>query len=210
MADAYRGLSRWDQASSAFQACIGIYHDLADQLEEARAKIRYALVFRDQFLSEQAIPLLTAGLQAVRELGDRRWEARAIRQLAIVHRNDGDTATAITMLAECMSIFGELEDRRGMAVVFRNRGDAERLAGNLHEAGNDLSNALAAFQAIGDRRWIARTQLSIPAWPGSGVSGRSLGSTRTRRWRLSVPSATGLPRQERSASWACCSATRAT
>jgi hypothetical protein len=71
------------------------------------------LVFRDQYLSEQAVPLLEEGLRAVRELGDRRWEARAIRQLAIVHRNDSDTETAIAMLAECMSIFGELEDRRG-------------------------------------------------------------------------------------------------
>ena len=69
MADAHRGLSQWDEARSAFQACIGIYHDLADRLEEARARIRYALVFRDQYLSEQAIPLLdgrAAGRQGAR------------------------------------------------------------------------------------------------------------------------------------------------
>jgi tetratricopeptide (TPR) repeat protein len=73
MADAHRGLSQWAEAGSAFQACIGIYHDLADRLEEARAGIRYALVFRDQYLSERAIPLLEDGLRVVRELGDRRW-----------------------------------------------------------------------------------------------------------------------------------------
>jgi tetratricopeptide (TPR) repeat protein len=148
MADAYRGLSRWDEASSAFETCIGIYRELDDALEEARAKIRSALVFRDRYLSGRALPLLTEGLRVARELGDRRWEARAIRQLAIVHRNDGDTKTAIEMFAECEPIFGELEDRRGMAVVFRNRGDAQRLAGNFHEAGTDLANALEAFQAL--------------------------------------------------------------
>ena len=58
MADAYRGLSQWDEARSAFGDCIGIYQDLGDRLEEARAKVRYALVFRDQYLSEQALPLL--------------------------------------------------------------------------------------------------------------------------------------------------------
>ncbi len=79
MADAHRGLSQWDQASGAFQASIDIYRDLADRLEEARATIRYALVFRDRYLSEQAVPLLDEGLRVVRELGDRRWEARAIR-----------------------------------------------------------------------------------------------------------------------------------
>ena len=82
MADAYRGLSRWEEARSAFETCIGIYHDLDDRLEEARAKIRYALVFRDQRVSEQALNLVTEGLQVVKELSDRRWEARAARQLA--------------------------------------------------------------------------------------------------------------------------------
>ncbi len=72
MADAYRGLSQWDQSESAFQACLGIYHDLADCLEEARATVRYALVFRDRYLSGQAIPLLEEGLRTGRELGDRR------------------------------------------------------------------------------------------------------------------------------------------
>lgn len=47
MADAHRGLSQWDQARGAFGACIRIYRDLADRLEEARARIRYSLVFRD-------------------------------------------------------------------------------------------------------------------------------------------------------------------
>jgi tetratricopeptide (TPR) repeat protein len=160
MADASRGLSRWDDARTGFETCIGIYRDLEDRLEEARAKIRYALVFRDQFLSEQALPLINEGLQTVRELGDRRWEARALRHLAIVHRNDGDTETAITLFAECMAIFQELEDRRGIAVAFRNRGDAHRLAGNLPGAAADLSSALESFQAIGDRRWAARSHLS--------------------------------------------------
>ena len=101
---------------------LSIYHDLHDHLEEARAKVRYALVFRDQYLSEQAIPLLEEGLRGVRELGDRRWEARALRQLAIVHRNDGDTPAAIAMLTECLSIFGELGDRRGRASLAERRG----------------------------------------------------------------------------------------
>ena len=48
MADAHRGLSQWAEAGSAFQTCIGIYHDLADRLEEARARVRYALMFRGQ------------------------------------------------------------------------------------------------------------------------------------------------------------------
>ncbi len=151
----YRELGRYDEA------VIGIYHDLADRLEEARARIRYALVFRDQYLSEQAIPLLDEGLRVIRELGDRRWEARGLRQPAIVHRNDGDTKTAVGLFGGCLSIFGELEDRRGMAVVLRNRGDAWRLAGDPEEAASDLAGALEGFQAIGDRRWVARTQVSM-------------------------------------------------
>ena len=111
------GLSRWEESTTAFRDAIALYHDLGDRLEEARAQVRHALVFRDQHLSSQAITLITAGLETVRQLGDRRWEARAMRQLAIVHRNDGDMGTAITLLSECLDILGELEDRRGVAVA---------------------------------------------------------------------------------------------
>jgi len=121
-----------------------------------------------------------------------------------------DTPAAIAMLTECLSIFGELEDRRGMAVVFRNRGDAHRMAGNLEEAESDLTSALEAFQAIGDRRWIARTHLSA-----AGLARLRRNRTAGQRHldlalALSAASAISPPRHERSASWACCSATRAT
>jgi tetratricopeptide (TPR) repeat protein len=159
--DACRGLSRWQESTTAFGDAIAIYRELGDDLEEARAQVRHALVFRDQHLSSQAIPLITAGLETIRRLGDRRWEARAMRQLAIVRRNDGDTAAAIALLAQCLDILGELEDRRGVAVTLRNRGDAYRLAGRLDDAGDDLAAALDLFREIGDRRWAARTQVSL-------------------------------------------------
>ena len=84
MADAYRGLSRWDESGRTFRDCIAIYQDIGDQLEEARAKVRYALVFRDQHLIEQALPLIEEGLRV--RPGARRPAVGSPRHAAAGHR----------------------------------------------------------------------------------------------------------------------------
>ncbi len=162
LGDASRGLSQWSEATRYFEESLAIYrNDLHDDLDAARTRVRYALVYRDQWKNEQALQLLTPALAVFTDFDDLRWQARTLRHIAVVHRNAGDLHQAWEPFERSLALFERLADRRGVAVTLRNRGDAHRLADNPDLAERDLTRACEIFTSINDHRWIARCHLGL-------------------------------------------------
>ena len=151
LGDAYRELAQWEESGRAFGVCIALYRDLGSDLEEARAKIRYAGVFRDQYLSGKALPLLMEGLEVVRRFGDQRDAAADLGAALAIFEDIGDrrwsARTRMSIAGLCRQglgggsggVLGGDVDRAGVALGGGGRGSGEGPGEAEGDAGAELA-----------------------------------------------------------------------
>ena len=129
--------------------------------ERARALHVAGDLAQEQGDYDQAVPLLTAGLQEARSAGESAIAAMCLSGLGFIARNQGGYQAAASLHEEALALQRVLGDRRAVACTLGNLGSIAQNRGDVAEAEALLGEALATFRALGEHTMAADVAVNL-------------------------------------------------
>ena len=155
LARALTNLGDYDQASSHFEHCLGLYRRLGDQPGEARALHNLGFLAERQHRHVEALRHVETAFRLFEAIGDKAEQAMTLNDIGWYHGLLGDYEQARAVCRRVLSLSGEIGYRRMEATSWDSLGYAEHHLGNFGEAAACYERALSIFRELGERRYEA-------------------------------------------------------
>jgi tetratricopeptide (TPR) repeat protein/transcriptional regulator with XRE-family HTH domain len=155
LARAFTNLGDYDQATSHFEHCLGLYRQLGDQTGEARTQHNLGFLAERQGRHADALRHTETAFRLFEAIGDKAEQAMTLNDIGWYHGLLGDYEQARAVCRRVLSLSAEIGYRRMEATSWDSLGYAEHHLGNLGEAVACYERALSIFRELGERRYEA-------------------------------------------------------
>ncbi|MBG0787970.1 MAG: tetratricopeptide repeat protein [Anaerolineaceae bacterium] len=148
-------------ASSFYQRCLRIAHQLGDKRNESAVLNNWASVDWDLGNLDIAEKRYQEALQLYRELGNRIGEAKALNNLSNVSAERGDLERSLFYGLDALAIHREMGNIRGQGAVLNNLGATYHSMREYDTARSYYQGALENYRLMGNNQAIAETLANL-------------------------------------------------
>ncbi|MFD4504445.1 tetratricopeptide repeat protein, partial [Streptomyces sp. NPDC058457] len=152
LAKTHRLLSRYDEATTAYQDALAIYRTIGDRRGQANAIKGLADTHLELNRYDEATTAYQDALTLFRTIGDRLGQANATQGLADTHHMLSRYDEATTAYQDALAIYRTIGDRLGQANATQGLAETHLELSRYDEATTAYQDALAIYRTIGDRR----------------------------------------------------------
>jgi tetratricopeptide (TPR) repeat protein len=150
LANAYRDLRRFDEATELFHRAIGVARELGEAWVEAAALNLLGMVHRDRRRLDAAVSCGERSLAIFNAIDDpwgKAWAYHNLGESCSVLRRYDD---AVAYCRQALALFRRVDDAWGESWSLSLLAQTHRGRGQLGHATTYATQALAAFRALGD------------------------------------------------------------
>jgi tetratricopeptide (TPR) repeat protein len=160
---ALSGLGRYDEARSAYQDAIAIFHRVGELRAEGESSTNLGVALSDLRRYDEALTAHRQAAAIFRQIGDSHTEGIALNNLGVVLRALGRDDEARGVYQDAVAVFRETGDRHGLAMALGNLGNVCRSLGRSTDAIDTYREAASIFRETSDQSRELATRGSLTA-----------------------------------------------
>ena len=126
--------ARWEDALSAYDQSVDLYHLIGDELNAARIQVNLATLWYEEGRVAEALAISAELEEVFSRLGDRTWLARAVNNTGVFLQALGRPAEAYVSYNRAAALYLEAHDHRYACSSLINCADALLDEGKTVEA----------------------------------------------------------------------------